>query len=222
MTESDVAPERGGAVDTTAPADGLPLLRLAQVSTETAATSSRLKKRDLIAGLLREATTAEVALVAGYLTGAPRQRRTGIGWRAVASPPEPATAPSLTVLDVDARLDAISRLGGSGSVAVRAHAVADLFELATAPEQAFLRALITGELRQGALDGVMLDAVSQAFAVPAALVRRAAMLSGSTPRTGPDPRWGRPADLPIPSAYFTPVVASLHAARPAGSKRIPL
>ena len=160
----------------------LPLLRLALVSVETAATSSRLKKRDLIAGVLREATTAEVGLVAGYLTGSPRQRRTGIGWRSVASPPEPASAPSLTVLDVDSRLDGISRLGGSGSVAVRAAAVAELFGAATAPEQAFLQALITGELRQGALDGVMLDAVAQAFAVPSAVVRRAAMLSGSTPR----------------------------------------
>jgi DNA ligase-1 len=176
------APEQTIGGDSHAPAGDLPLLRLALVSTETAATSSRLKKRDLIAGLLREAGPDEVGLVAGYLTGSPRQRRTGIGWRAVASLPEPASAPSLTVLDVDARLDHISRLGGSGSVAVRAAAVAVLFGAATAPEQAFLRALVTGELRQGALDGVMLDAVGQAFEVPAALVRRAAMLSGSTPR----------------------------------------
>ena len=181
MTESaSPASEQRGAGDI--PAGDLLLLRLATVSTETAATSSRLKKRDLIAGLLREATTAEVGLVAGYLTGSPRQRRTGIGWRSVASPPEPASDPSLTVLDVDSRLDAISRLGGSGSVSVRAAAVGELFGAATAPEQAFLQALITGELRQGALDGVMLDAVAQAFAVPPALVRRAAMLSGSTPR----------------------------------------
>ena len=180
MTESASPASEQGAGDI--PTGDLLLLRLALVSTETAATSSRLKKRDLIAGLLREATTAEVGLVAGYLTGSPRQRRTGIGWRSVASPPEPASDPSLTVLDVDSRLDAISRLGGSGSVSVRAAAVGELFGAATAPEQAFLQALITGELRQGALDGVMLDAVAQAFAVPPALVRRAAMLSGSTPR----------------------------------------
>jgi ATP-dependent DNA ligase I len=168
--------------DTTDPVGGLPLLRLALVSTETAATSSRLKKRDLIAGLLQEATPAEVGLVAGYLTGSPRQRRTGIGWRAVASPPEPASAASLTVLEVDARLDDISRLAGSGSVAIRATAVAELFGAAAASEQAFLQALITGELRQGALEGVMIDAIAQAFGIESALVRRAAMLSGSTPR----------------------------------------
>jgi ATP-dependent DNA ligase I len=163
-------------------ADGLALERLALISIEIAETSSRLKKRELIATLLREAAPDEVGLVAGYLAGSPRQRRTGIGWRGVAEMPEPARASSLSVLDVDARLAVISELSGPGSASARSTAVGDLFGAATAAEQGFLRALITGELRQGALDGVMLDAVAQAFSVPAALVRRAAMLAGSTPR----------------------------------------
>ena len=178
------------------------LARLVSVSSEVAATSSRLAKRDLIAGLLTEAaapfepsdsstlTEADdasgaggedtVDLVATYLSGTLRQRRTGVGYRGLASLPEPATEPSLTVAEVDERLEAISRLEGTGSAGRRRDDVAALFGALTAPEQDYLRALMTGNVRQGALDSVMLDAVAQAAGLPAKAVRRAAMFSAPT------------------------------------------
>lgn len=185
--------------------DRMLLARLVSVSSEVAATSSRLAKRDLIAGLLTEAAapfapsdSAELAepaepartpeaggedtvdLVATYLSGTLRQRRTGVGHRGLASLPGPAGEPSLSVAEVDARLEAISRLEGQGSAGRRRDEVASLFGALTAPEQAYLRALMTGNVRQGALDSVMLDAIAQAAGLPAKAVRRAAMFSAPT------------------------------------------
>ena len=121
-----------------------------------------------------------VDLVATYLSGTLRQRRTGVGYRGLASLPEPADEPSLTVAEVDARLEAISRLEGTGSAGRRRDEVAALFGALTAPEQDYLRALMTGNVRQGALDSVMLDAIAQAAGLPAKAVRRAAMFSAPT------------------------------------------
>ncbi|MCL1869642.1 MAG: ATP-dependent DNA ligase [Promicromonosporaceae bacterium] len=149
-------------------------------SAAVAATRSRTAKRDLLAGLLGAAAldggdTVEVA--AAFLSGRPRQRRTGVGWRSLADLPAPAAVPSLGLLDVDAALDALAALSGSGSQALRASALAGLLGAATADEQQFLRGLILGELRQGALDSLLLDAVAAAAGVPLATVRRAAMFS---------------------------------------------
>ncbi|WP_152188284.1 ATP-dependent DNA ligase [Georgenia satyanarayanai] len=154
--------------------------RLAETSTAVAATRSRLEKRALLAATLREADDEEIDVVATYLSGRVRQRRTGVGWRSLAQLPDPAPAPSLTPTDVDARLEAVSALAGSGSQAGRATAVADLFGVLTEAEQRFLRALILGEVRQGALDSLLIEAIADATAVPVTAVRRAAMFSAVT------------------------------------------
>ncbi|TRW46129.1 ATP-dependent DNA ligase [Georgenia yuyongxinii] len=153
------------------------LAQLVETSAAVTATRSRLAKRALLAGALRDAGDDEVEIVASYLSGRPRQRRTGVGWRGLADPPEPAAEPSLTPVGVDAALERISALAGTGSQAARAAAVAALFAAATAAEQQFLRGLLFGELRQGALDSLLLDAIAEAADVPLAAVRRAAMFS---------------------------------------------
>ncbi|WP_425956238.1 ATP-dependent DNA ligase [Xylanimonas sp. McL0601] len=153
-------------------------------STAVAATRSRLAKRDLLAAALRAAADDGgpsggdlVEVVAAFLSGRPRQRRTGIGYRSLTQPPPPADAPILTPLDVDAALETLSATAGTGSQAARAAALEHLLATATADEQRFLRGLILGELRQGALDSLLLDAVAAAADVPLAAVRRAAMFS---------------------------------------------
>ncbi|WP_166850037.1 ATP-dependent DNA ligase [Isoptericola sp. BMS4] len=144
-----------------------------------AATRSRLRKRELLAGALRAASDGdEVEVVAAFLSGRPRQRRTGLGWRTLAELPPPAEEPTLTPGDVDAALTRVAALAGAGSQAARAAAVDELFGRATGEEQDFVRRLILGQLRQGALDSLLLDAVADAAEVPAAAVRRAAMFSG--------------------------------------------
>lgn len=174
---------------------GVRFTEVVEVSQAVAATRSRTAKTDAVAALLRAAAPDEIGLVTSYLAGVLPQRRTGIGWRGLTDLPEPATAPTLTVADVDAALDRIGRLAGPGSRAERRTMVTGLFAAATSPEQAFLRGLITGEVRQGALDGIMLDAVAVAAEVPKALVRRAAMLCGSTSQVAVAALTAGPAEL---------------------------
>ena len=156
------------------------LARLVEVSTAVSATGSRLAKRDLIADLLAEAGAGDAELVATFLSGTLRQRRTGVGWHGLSSLPAPALSASVSVSDVDVALSQISRLSGSGSASARRAAVTTLFEQLTSPEQEFLRDLITGNVRQGALDSVMLDAIARAAGIPVKAVRRAAMFSAPT------------------------------------------
>ncbi len=153
---------------------------LVQVSQQVAATRSRLAKRAALADLLRRADAEDVEIAVTYLAGELRQRRTGVGWAGLGGLPDPAPVPTLTVREVDAAFAAMALLSGPGSAAARAGAVAGLFARATAAEQKLLRALVSGELRQGALDALMLDAVAAAAGVPVADVRRAAMLRGAT------------------------------------------
>jgi DNA ligase-1 len=157
------------------------LAELVRTHAAVAATRSRLTKRAELAAALRAAGDAgdgdEVEIVASYLSGRLRQRRTGVGWRSLADLPPAAVDAVLTPRDVDDALEAVSHLSGPGSAGARTAAVADLFGLATTDEQQFLRGLILGELRQGALDSLLLDAVADAAEVPATLVRRAAMFS---------------------------------------------
>ncbi|MFP5253257.1 MAG: ATP-dependent DNA ligase [Actinomycetes bacterium] len=147
------------------------------------ATRSRKAKVTALAGLLTRAAegpVAEVAVITSYLAGALRQRRTGLGWRSLTSLPQPAAEPSLTVLEVDAAFEEMATVAGAGSQARRAEMVADLFGRATPPEQAYLRGLVTGELRQGALDALVVEALAAATGVPLDGVRRAVMLTGAT------------------------------------------
>jgi len=151
-------------------------------STAVAATGSRLAKTAAIADLLR-AIDGETppALVAAYVAGSLRQRRTGVGYRGLSGLPDPAAAASLTVVEVDAAFEELAGLAGPGSQTRRAEALAALFARATAPEQRWLRGAITGEVRQGASEALVVEAVALAADVPVPSVRRAAMLTGSAP-----------------------------------------
>jgi ATP-dependent DNA ligase I len=159
------------------------LAEVASASREVAATSARLGKVEALAAALRAAGPDEVPVVVAYLSGELPQRQIGVGWATLKNPPPPAEAAALTVAEVDAALTTIGAAEGKGSAAERRRLVAELFGRATADEQYFLVRLLSGELRQGALDGVMTDAVAKAAAVPVADVRRAVMLSGSLPGT---------------------------------------
>ena len=154
------------------------------VSAAVTATRSRTAKADAIAQLLRRTDADEVEPVTAWLAGEPRQGRLGVGWRTLSRlAGEPASAPSLTVAGVDATLTDLAAIAGTGAAARRDATVGALLSAATADEQQFLLRLVTGELRQGALEGVVLDAVATAAGVPVASVRRAFMLSGRLPET---------------------------------------
>ncbi|NYI03626.1 ATP-dependent DNA ligase [Allostreptomyces psammosilenae] len=152
---------------------------LVRTSREVTATRSRNRKTAVLAALLARLEPAEVAPAVAFLAGEVRQGRIGVGWAALRQvAPPPAAAPSLTIARVDAALTDLARLTGSGSGAARRRVLEELFARATEDEQRYLRALLLGELRQGALEGVMVEAVAAAGSVPAEAVRRALMLSG--------------------------------------------
>ena len=154
------------------------LADVAATSDVVASTRSRLAKVEAIAGCLRRAGPAEIAMAVSYLSGELRQRRPGVGWASVRQLPAPATEPNLELTEVDASFARAEVASGAGSVAARRDELTALFSRATAAEQQFLVKLVGGELRQGALAGIMTDAVARAAAVDVAAVRRAAMLAG--------------------------------------------
>ncbi|WP_404352028.1 ATP-dependent DNA ligase [Phycicoccus jejuensis] len=155
------------------------LAELVATSQEVAATRSRTAKTEAIATLLARADAVEVGTVVAFLSGVLPQRRLGVGHRSLSRLPEPAAEPTLTVAEVDAAFDRLAATAGAGSTASRRAELGGLLGRATADEQRFLRNLMTGNLRQGALDGVVLAALARAFEVPDAVVRRAVMLAGS-------------------------------------------
>jgi DNA ligase-1 len=157
------------------------LVDVAAASDAVGATSSRLKKAARLAEVLQRADPDDVAVVVSWLSGELPQRQIGVGWASLRSLPEPADEPSLTVAHVDGTFTALKITSGAGSQARRAELLAGLFGTATPVEQTFLRRLLGGELRQGALLGVMTDAIARASALPLAEVRRAAMLRGDLP-----------------------------------------
>ncbi|MFF4548708.1 ATP-dependent DNA ligase [Streptomyces sp. NPDC001406] len=155
------------------------LTRLAQVSREVAATAARSRKTALLAELFRDAEADDVPIVIPYLAGRLPQGRLGIGWKVLSRKVPPAAQPSLTVREVDARLTELGKVSGPGSQAERARLVGELMGAATEDEQRFLFGLITGEVRQGALDAVAVEGLAAATGADAADVRRAVMLAGS-------------------------------------------
>ncbi|MEU7567229.1 ATP-dependent DNA ligase [Streptomyces fradiae] len=158
------------------------LARLADVSEQVAATSARSRKIAVLADLFSATPPAEVPLVIAYLAGRLPQGRIGIGWSTLKDTVPPAGHATLTVAGTDAALTELAGVAGAGSRAERRRIVRDLMAAATAPEQRFLVRLLTGEVRQGALDAIALEGVAQAAGAPAADVRRAVMLDGSLPR----------------------------------------
>ncbi|MTD54210.1 ATP-dependent DNA ligase [Amycolatopsis pithecellobii] len=160
------------------------LADVVNASAELAATRSRKAKIATLAGLINRAGQGELPAVVAFLTGQPSQGRIGTGWRTLAELGAPAArGPTLTVAEVDAALGEVAGIAGSGSAKRRAEALHGLFARATEDEQYFLFRLLTGELRQGALEGVMIDAIAAAAEVPGEAVRRAFMLSGQLPVT---------------------------------------
>ncbi|MBV8788084.1 MAG: ATP-dependent DNA ligase [Mycobacterium sp.] len=159
------------------------LLDVAATSIDVGGTSSRLTKVTHIADLLGRAAPDpdSVATVVSWLSGELRQRQIGVGWSSLRSRPPAAVEAALTVSGVDATFSEIGAVAGKGSTARRAEVLRALFAAATEPEQTFLLRLLGGELRQGALAGIMADAVAKAAGVPAAAVQRAAMLGGDLP-----------------------------------------
>ena len=142
-------------------------------------TSARREKTSLIASCLRDAGPEEAPLVVHYLAGELPQRQIGVGRSALRDRPPAASTPALSVGRVDAVFSEIKAASGPGSVAGKRRLLHALLAEATGPEQEFLIRLLAGDLRQGALEGVMTEAIAKAAEVPAAAVRRAVMLRGS-------------------------------------------
>jgi len=155
------------------------LNEIARVSADVAATPARLVKIARLAECLGHARPEEVGIAVAYLSGELPQGTIGVGWASLRNLPPPAPPPpTLELLEVDAAVSRVAAIAGPGSQAARREELSGLFGRATEPEQRFLTGLLLGELRQGALEGVMVDAVARAAGVPAADVRRAAMLAG--------------------------------------------
>ncbi|MFC4016401.1 ATP-dependent DNA ligase [Micromonospora sp. GCM10011542] len=151
---------------------------LAATSAAVAATSGRRAKVELLADALRRLDPTEVEAGAGYLAGELRQRQTGVGYASLRDLPPPAAEPTLTVAGVDAAVEQIAAVHGTGSQTRRRALLGALYAAATADEQRLLTGLFSGELRQGAQAGLLADAVARAADVPVAAVRRALLLAG--------------------------------------------
>ncbi|MGE3620361.1 MAG: ATP-dependent DNA ligase [Acidimicrobiia bacterium] len=172
------------------------LAEIVATSAAVGATRSRTAKVAALADLLARVEPEQVAVAVGFLVGEARQGRIGVGWAQVRDlDVAPAPVPAVTVAEVDTALDRLAATTGAGSVGARRAVLQDLFGRATAAEGDFLRRLLLGEIRQGALAGLMADAVARAAGVPLALVRRAAMLSGDLGATAALARTGGAAGL---------------------------
>jgi ATP-dependent DNA ligase I len=160
------------------------LADVVNASREVASTSSRLRKVAILADLLKALDPSEVPLAVGFLAGSPRQGRVGIGPSTIYGIERaPAGEATLTVSELDRAITEVERATGSGSAMKRTQILGELLGQATAAEADFVRRLFTGELRQGALAGVMVDAVAKAAGVSGGIAQRALMLTGDLART---------------------------------------
>src|SRR5688572_28338232 len=159
------------------------LSRLVEASRNAGSTRSRRAKIDALAGALRDLALEEIEAGTGFLYGELRQGRIGVGGAKIAQlrGVEPTQIAELSVAEVDASFARIARAAGRGSSAERERELGSLFSRATSAEQNFLARLLLGELRQGAQEGLMIDAVAKAADLPLERVRRAVMLSGKLP-----------------------------------------
>ena len=155
------------------------LEEVAQTSADVAATSSRRAKIEQLSACLAVLGPEEVPIAVAYLSGALPHGSIGVGWASLKDVPPPAAPPAtLELIEVDVALRRIGALVGAGSQTARSEELHGLFGHATEPEHRFLRGLLMGQIRQGALEGIMVDAVARAAQAPLGDVRRAAMLAG--------------------------------------------
>jgi DNA ligase 1 len=157
------------------------LSELVDVSARVTQTRKRTEKSAMLAQLLRRLTPDELAVGVGYLMGEAPQGRTGIAHARLSQAQQDVPAavePTLTLLDVDRTLSSLKGASGAGSTGERQRLLSGLMSRGTGPEREFIHRLLVGELRQGALEGVMVEAVAQATGLPSASIRRAAMLAG--------------------------------------------
>jgi len=154
------------------------LAEIAETSAAVAETSARGAKVERLAECLRRCDPSEVAIAVAFLSGELRQRQIGVGYASLREQRQQAESASLTLTEVDATFARIGSLAGAGSQRERRVLLGELMARATAAEQRFLWRLLLGDLRQGALEGVVVEAVARAASVPAAEVRRANMLRG--------------------------------------------
>jgi DNA ligase 1 len=153
-------------------------------SRDVTKTSSRSAKVTILSDLLRRLDPSEIPIAVGFLAGVPRQGRVGIGHRTIYGIEHALAAnPTLTIDELDRAIADVQQTTGGGSSAKRKHVLAELLGRATEQESEFIKRLFTGELRQGALAGLMVDAIAKAAGVPGTLTRRALMLSGDLTRT---------------------------------------
>ena len=157
--------------------------RVVDASQAVAAASARLQKIAHFADLFRALEPDEIAPVVAFVSGEPRQGRIGLGHAAISavSGVTSVTVPTLTVPEVDRALTSLAGISGAGSARERVRLLTALFEKATQAEQDFLRRVLYGELRQGALEGVVLEAVARSAGIAAAKVRRAVLMGGDLP-----------------------------------------
>jgi DNA ligase-1 len=155
--------------------------RLVDVVERIRATTRKTGKVALIAELLKETRGRESELVALYLSGTLPQGRIGVGWRTIqaAMTDEPTSGEALSLTEVDAAFAALEAEEGAGSSYRRMRALRGILQRALPAQRRFLAELLVGELRQGALDGLVLDAISAASGLPSPDVREAAMYSGN-------------------------------------------
>jgi DNA ligase 1 len=203
-----------------------------RTSAAVAAASARLAKIALIADLLTRVPATEIAVAVSFLSGDLTQRQIGVGYAAltdlmggygaaaVPALPDPGAEPQLTLAETDEILGEIGGLAGQGSQAERRRLLGGLLARATESERGFLVRLLAGDLRQGALDGVMTDAIARAAAVPGGEVRRAHQLSGSLAATAaaalgaPGPQAATDALRAVALTVGRPVRPMLAAAAP--------
>ena len=157
---------------------------LIQTSRRVAATRGRLAKIALVADLLKRAAPDEIEIAVAFVSGVLRQGRVGIGYATLqaAKPARAGDTPSLELAAVDAALQRLANATGKGSAHVKERILRDLFAQGTVEEQEFLLRVLTGELRQGALEGLVTEAVGQAAGLEGEAVRRATMLAADLGR----------------------------------------
>jgi DNA ligase-1 len=181
-----------------------------EVSRQVAGVSGRLKKIGLLGSLLARVSPEEIEIAVAFLSGAYRQQKLNVGYAALQNAVAGSSAeePSLELGEVDQAFERIAGVSaGKGSTGERQRLLTELFARATDEEQDFLFRLVTGELRQGATEGIMLEAVAKAANLPAEKVRRARMMAGDLPTVA---RAALTGDTEALAGYSTQLFRPVH------------